>query len=110
MVPVFTLSGDAFLKPTNLFSVDTTLYTSKPFSTDFQFSGVFNLLACGQRQQMFEARVDSDTAFGLVRNPSRLGVNEQTQIPATSTPDDAGALNLACGDSLSMELQGTHTK
>jgi hypothetical protein len=105
MVSVFALIRKTFVQASRQPLTMAALGLGQPFGCRFQLSGMRNLLASREGEEMAKAGINPDLPIGEVRNGLWLGVDEQAQIPARGTVDDATALDLPLGQILSMEAQ-----
>lgn len=100
MVAIFALASDSFLSPRYQSTVAATLRLCEPQRCSLQLTRMIYLFPSGEREQIVEAGVDSNTPISDSRNDVRLCVNKQAQIPSACSLNDPAAFDLPLGECL----------
>ena len=108
MVAIFPLIGETFLEPGSQVLPVPSLRLGKPLGCLSQLLGMGNLLTIRQGEQVRETRINPYRCSTCMRNSLGLRVDEQAEIPARGTLDDASTCDASLGDILSMEPHMTY--
>ena len=93
MVAILAPIGETFLQPCCQLHPLATLGLCQPPCRLFQFTGMRNLLATRQREQMPEAWVDASLSIPSGRDRLGSGIDKEAQIPARGTRDQPCSLD-----------------